>query len=168
MWDRLRIHDTLTAVLWLSTRLGMSGATSEEAKLRWSRHLWVERTCWGRRTFTLQLSIKYWAMDFPKASKKYQEYCRAHKHQSENETDDIHVRYNYTPCQTSTLYEDVTFSSLLLVRKSVDGFRMAVMALASSSCTNRAVEDVYGSVLNTNCKRHSEGHVNPPLQTWHV
>lgn len=36
----------------------------------------VKRTCSDRLTFTLQLSIKYWAMDLTKASKKYQEYCR--------------------------------------------------------------------------------------------
>lgn len=48
----------------------------------------------------------------------------------------------------------VTLSSLLLVRKSVEGFRIAVMALASSSCTVLVVEDVCGSVLNTNCSRH--------------
>lgn len=51
-------------------------------------------------------------------------------------------------------YKYVTLSSLLLVRKSVEGFRIAVMALASSSCTVRVVEDVYGSVLNTNCMRN--------------
>ena len=45
----------------------------------------------------------------------------------------------------------LTFSSLLLVRKSVDGFRMAVMALASSSWTSRLVDAVNDSVLNTNC-----------------
>lgn len=50
-------------------------------------------------------------------------------------------------------YRYVTLSSLLHVRKSVEGFRIAVMALANSSCTVRVVTDVYGSVLNTNCIR---------------
>lgn len=44
----------------------------------------------------------------------------------------------------------ITLRSLLLVRKSVEGFRMAVMAFASSSCTVLVVLDVYGSVLKTN------------------
>lgn len=40
--------------------------------------------CSDKLTFTLQLSIKYWAMDLTKASKKYQEYCRTDKHQPES------------------------------------------------------------------------------------
>lgn len=42
------------------------------------------------------------------------------------------------------------------MRKSVEGFKIAVMALANSSCTDRLVEDVCGSVLNTNCIRHMQ------------
>lgn len=121
-----------------------------------SRHLWVKHTCCGRLTFTLQLSIKYWAMDLTKASKKYQEYCRADKHQSGNNKEEIHVSYNHTPCNPLKKHKYVTFRSLLLVRKSVDGFRIAVMALANSSCTDRVVEDVCGSVLNTYCIRHMQ------------
>lgn len=102
----------------------------------------LNQTCYGRLTFTLQLSIRYWAMDLTKASKKYQEYCRAEKHPSDGNKKG-HSRQLYS-------YTYVTLRSLLLVRKSVEGFKMAVMALASSSCTVRVVLDVYGSVLNTN------------------
>lgn len=91
-----------------------------------------------------------------KASKKYQEYCGADKHQSENNKEETHVSYNYTLCNPLKKYKYATLRSLLLVRKSVDGFRIAVMALASSSCTVRVVEDVCGSVLNTNCIRHMQ------------
>lgn len=49
----------------------------------------------------------------------------------------------------------VTLSSLLLVRKSVEGLRMAVMALASSSCTVLLLLPVYGSVLKTNWRGES-------------
>lgn len=60
------------------------------------------------------------------------------------------------------LYKYVTLSNLLLVRKSVEGFRIAVMALANSSCTVRVVEDVYGSVLNTNCFTHMQQETCKP------
>lgn len=86
-------------------------------------------------------------MDFTKASKKYHEYCRADEHQSENNKKEIHVSSDRTKKEK---YNHATLRSLLLVRKSVEGFRIAVMALASSSCTVRVVLDVYGSVLNTN------------------
>lgn len=52
---------------------------------------------------------------------------------------------------------DVTFSSLLLVRKSVDGFRMAVMALASSSLTVFTLREEEGSGLKTNWRRRVGG-----------
>lgn len=82
------------------------------------------------------------------------------KQQLHNRTEQIDVNYNYTPCNPSKKGEKkqkyVTLSSLLLVRKSVEGFRIAVIALASSSCTVRVVEDVYGSVLNTYCSRHGK------------
>lgn len=42
----------------------------------------------------------------------------------------------------------ITLSSLLLVRKSVEGFRIVVIALASSSCTVLPVA-VLASVINT-------------------
>lgn len=48
------------------------------------RHPRVRGACSDRPTFTLQLSIRYWAMDLTRASKKYQEYCRADKHQSKS------------------------------------------------------------------------------------
>lgn len=108
-------------------------------------------------------------MDLTKASKKYQEYCGADKHQSENNKKEIHASYNQTPCNPLKKYKYVTLRSLLLVRKSVEGFKMAVMALASSSCTVRVVEDVYGSVLNTNCVRHMHTwYENPFVQTQNV
>lgn len=37
-------------------------------------------------------------MDLTKASKKYQEYCRADKHQSESNAQEIHVSYDHTVC----------------------------------------------------------------------
>lgn len=37
-------------------------------------------------------------MDLTKASKKYHEYCKADKHQSGNNKEEIHVSYNHTPC----------------------------------------------------------------------
>lgn len=44
----------------------------------------ISTAFWVELTLTLQLSIKYCAMDLTKASKKYHEYCRTDKHQSEN------------------------------------------------------------------------------------
>lgn len=37
-------------------------------------------------------------MDFTKASKKYQEYCRADKHPSESSKKEIHVSSNWRQC----------------------------------------------------------------------
>lgn len=42
---------------------------------------------------------------------------------------------------------DVTFRSLLLVRKSAEGLRMVVMDLVSSSCTVLYSDAMYGSAL---------------------
>lgn len=92
-------------------------------------------------------------MDFTKASKKYQEYCGADKHQSDSNKK---VSIVVIHC---VIFFFVTLRSLLLVRKSVEGFRIAVMALASSSCTDRAVLAVYGSVLNTNWRRDIQREV---------
>lgn len=93
-------------------------------------------------------------MDLTRASKKYQEYCRE---KNTNYTTGqsklvLIIIIHHVTLQKKEKY--VTLSSLLLVRKSVEGFRIAVIALASSSCTVRVVDDVYGSVLNTNCIRH--------------
>lgn len=104
-------------------------------------------------------------MDFTKASKKYQEYCGADKHQSDSNKKKsivvIHCNFFFY-----FEYKFVTLRSLLLVRKSVEGFRIAVMALASSSCTVRVVLAVYGSVLNTNCaETFREKYENQPGET---
>lgn len=87
-------------------------------------------------------------MDLTKASKKYQEYCRADKHQPESHEKGLQVTPNLGNYIRNHKY--LTLSSLLLVRKSVEGLRMEVMALASSSCTVLVVLEVNGSVLNTN------------------
>lgn len=47
-------------------------------------------------------------MDLTKASKKYQEYCRADKHQSENNKEEIHSSYNHTVCNPLKRYKYVT------------------------------------------------------------
>lgn len=87
-------------------------------------------------------------MDLTKASKKYQEYCRADKHTPESHEDGLQVNQNLGNYSRNHKY--FTLSSLLLVRKSVEGLRMEVMAFASSSCTVLVVLEVNGSVLNTN------------------
>lgn len=79
-------------------------------------------------------------MDLTRASKKYQEYCGTNRLQS--------AKLNMKSCTVTVLWY-VTLSSLLLVRKSVEGFRIAVMALANSSWAVLVLADVYGSVLNT-------------------
>lgn len=91
-------------------------------------------------------------MDLTKASKKYQEYCRADTHQPESHKKTFLFTSNLGNHYRNHKY--FTLRSLLLVRKSVEGFRMAVMALASSSCTVRVVLEVNGSVLNTNWRGH--------------
>ena len=89
-------------------------------------------------------------MDFTKASKKYQEYYETEIRKQ------IQINANMKPdanVHRLLFHTDavlsITLSNLLLVRKSVEGFRIAVMALASSSCTVLVVVAVYGSVLNT-------------------
>lgn len=70
-----------------------------------------------------------------------------------------------TQCVIIYKYKYVTLRSLLLVRKSVEGFRIAVMAFASSSCTVRVVLDVCGSVLNTNWFGHIQRDLWESLST---
>lgn len=83
---------------------------------------------------TLLLSIKYWAMDFTKASKKYQEYYETEiqKQIQINANMKLDVNVQKTLLHSIAVLF-ITLSNLLLVRKSVEGFRIAVMALASSS-----------------------------------
>lgn len=85
-------------------------------------------------TLTLPLSIRYCAIDFTRASKKYHEYWNTKVYILTND------KYNSEQAfwDQRVLNQSGVFStlrSLLLVRKSVEGFKMDVMALASSSCT---------------------------------
>lgn len=64
--------------------------------------------------------------------------------------------FNLKKCNEPNLKKggfSLTLRSLLLVRKSVEGFKMDVMARASSSCTVLPFTAEQVSVLNTYCTR---------------
>lgn len=73
-------------------------------------------------------------MDFTKASKKYHEYYETEiqKQIQINANMKLDVNVQKTLLHSIAVLF-ITLSNLLLVRKSVEGFRIAVMALASSS-----------------------------------
>lgn len=60
-------------------------------------------------------------MDLTKASKKYQEYCMANKHQSENNKEEIHVNYNYTLCNPLKKKVQLCYLEQLVTRQEISG-----------------------------------------------
>lgn len=60
-------------------------------------------------------------MDLTKASKKYQEYCQADKHQSENNKEEAHVSCNYMLCYDLGKKGQMSNLKLLVTCQEVSG-----------------------------------------------